>query len=245
MGSRYFNYIIADKHIIPPSEFKNFSEKVLYLPNCYQANQSKIKISEKNFNRKYFKLPNESFVFACLNSNYKINPIIFDSWMKILIKCKNSILWLLKGDEKSAENLIKEASKRGVNKNRIIFAEQTSLDIHLKRMQFIDLFLDTHPYGAHTTASEVIRMGVPIITIMGNSFASRVATSILKNVGLENLVTKNIEEYTNTSIDFGLNKNKILDIKNYLSDPSNTEILYNSKKFTKDLENIFQNLMKI
>ena len=109
----------------------------------------------------------------------------------------------------------------------------------------IDLFLDTHPYGAHTTASEVIRMGVPIITIMGNSFASRVATSILKNVGLEKLVTKNIEEYTNTAIDFGLNKNKILDIKNYLSDPSNTEILYNSKKFTKDLENIFQNLIKI
>ena len=245
MGNKYHNYIIADKNVLPPRELKNFSEKVLYLPNCYQANQSKIKISKKNFNKKDFKLPNESFVFACLNSNYKINPIIFDSWMKILIKCKNSVLWLLKGSEQSAVNLIKEASKRGVNKDRIIFAEKTSLDVHLKRMQFIDLFLDTHPYGAHTTASEVIRMGVPIITIMGNSFASRVATSILKNVGLENLVTKNIEEYTNTSIDFGLNKKKILDIKNYLSDPSNTEILYNSKKFTKDLENIFQNLMKI
>jgi protein O-GlcNAc transferase len=245
MGNKYHNYIIADKNVLPPRELKNFSEKVLYLPNCYQANQSKIKISKKNFNKKDFKLPNESFVFACLNSNYKINPIIFDSWMKILIKCKNSVLWLLKGSEQSAVNLIKEASKRGVNKDRIIFAEKTSVDVHLKRMQFIDLFLDTHPYGAHTTASEVIRMGVPIITIMGNSFASRVATSILKNVGLENLVTKNIEEYTNTSIDFGLNKNKILDIKNYLSDPSNTEILYNSKKFTKDLENIFQNLVKI
>jgi protein O-GlcNAc transferase len=245
MGNKYHNYIIADKNVIPPRELKNFSEKVLYLPNCYQANQSKIKISKKNFNKKDFKLPNESFVFACLNSNYKINPIIFDSWMKILIKCKNSVLWLLKGNEQSAVNLIKEASKRGVNKDRIIFAEKTSVDVHLKRMQFIDLFLDTHPYGAHTTASEVIRMGVPIITIMGNSFASRVATSILKNVGLENLVTKNIEEYTNTSIDFGLNKNKILDIKNYLSDPSNTEILYNSKMFTKDLENIFQNLVKI
>jgi predicted O-linked N-acetylglucosamine transferase (SPINDLY family) len=245
MGNKYHNYIIADKNVIPPSELKNFSEKILYLPNCYQANQSKIKISKKNFNKKDFKLPNESFVFACLNSNYKINPIIFDSWMKILIKCKNSVLWLLKGNEQSAVNLIKEASKRGVNKDRIIFAKKTSLDVHLKRMQFIDLFLDTHPYGAHTTASEVIRMGVPIITIMGNSFASRVATSILKNVGLENLVTKNIEEYTNTSIDFGLNKNKILDIKNYLSDPSNTETLYNSKKFTKDLENIFQNLIKI
>lgn len=245
LGNKYFNYIIADKHIIPSGEFKNFSEEVLYLPNCYQANQSKIKISKKNFYKKDFKLPNESFVFACLNNNYKINPIIFDAWMKILIKCKNSVLWLLKSNEQSTENLIKEASKRGVEKNRIIFAEKTALDVHLKRMQFIDLFLDTYPYGAHTTASEAIRMGVPIITIMGNSFASRVATSLLKNVGLESLVTKNIEEYTKTSIDFGLNKNKILVIKNYLSNSSNTKILYDSKKFTKDLENIFLNLVKI
>ena len=245
MGNKYFDYIIADKNIIPPSEFNNFSEKVLYLPNCYQANQSKIEISNKNFVKKDFKLPNESFVFACLNSNYKINPIIFDSWMKILIECKDSVLWLLKENEQSAKNLIKEASIRGVNKSRIIFAEKTSLDVHLKRMRFIDLFLDTFPYGAHTTASEAIRMGVPVITIMGNSFASRVASSILKNVGLENLITKDIEEYTSASINFGLNKNKILDIKNHLSNPSSTENLFNSKKFTKELENIFLDLVKI
>jgi predicted O-linked N-acetylglucosamine transferase (SPINDLY family) len=165
--------------------------------------------------------------------------------MKILIKCKDSVLWLLKENEQSAKNLIKEASIRGVNKSRIIFAEKTSLDVHLKRMRFIDLFLDTFPYGAHTTASEAIRMGVPVITIMGNSFASRVASSILKNVGLENLITKDIEEYTSASINFGLNKNKILDIKNHLSNPSNTENLFNSKKFTKELENIFLDLVKI
>jgi protein O-GlcNAc transferase len=165
--------------------------------------------------------------------------------MKILIECKDSVLWLLKENEQSAKNLIKEASIRGVNKSRIIFAEKTSLDVHLKRMRFIDLFLDTFPYGAHTTASEAIRMGVPVITIMGNSFASRVASSILKNVGLENLITKDIEEYTSAAINFGLNKNKILDIKNHLSNPSNTENLFNSKKFTKELENIFLDLVKI
>ena len=115
--------------------------------------------------------------------------------MKILDKCKNSILWLLKENNKSAENLIKEAKKRGINEERIIFAERTSLEIHLKRFKFIDLFLDTYPYGAHTTASEAVRMGIPVLTIIGKSFASRVASSIITNVGLEKLVTKNINEY--------------------------------------------------
>ena len=118
------------------------------------------------------------------------------------------------------------------------------MDIHLKRMRFIDLFLDTYPYGAHTTASEAIRMGIPIITMMGNSFASRVAASILWNVGLEKLITKNIEEYTKSAIDFYLDRKKILNIKNHLSNSTNTKNLFDSKQFTLDLEKIFLDLIK-
>ena len=243
-GNKNFDYIIADKHVIPQSEFKNFSERVLHLPNCYQANQSKIKVSNKDLSRKFFKLPNDCFVFGCLNSNYKINPIIFESWMKILNQCKNSVLWLLKENNQGAINILKEASKRGVNKERIVFAKKTTMDIHLKRMRFIDLFLDTYPYGAHTTASEAIRMGIPIITMMGNSFASRVAASILWNVGLEKLITKNIEEYTKSAIDFYLDRKKILNIKNHLSNSTNTKNLFDSKQFTLDLEKIFLDLIK-
>ena len=244
MGNKYYDYIIADKYILPKEEFKNFYEKVLYLPNCYQPNQAKIKVSNKNFSRKDFNLPENYFVFGCLNSNYKINPLIFNCWMKILYKCKNSILWLLKENDKSAENLIKEAQKRGINKERIIFAERTSLEIHLKRFEFIDLFLDTYPYGAHTTASEAIRMGIPVLTMIGKSFASRVASSILINVGLEKLVTKNINEYIKIATEIALDKNKLVELKAHLANPNNTDNLFNSKKFTKDLENIFLNLIK-
>lgn len=244
MGNKYYDYIIADKYILPKEEYKNFYEKVLYLPNCYQPNQAKIKVSNKNFSRKDFNLPENSFIFGCLNSNYKINPLIFNCWMKILNKCKNSVLWLLKENNKSAENLIKEAKKRGINEERIIFAERTSLEIHLKRFEFIDLFLDTYPYGAHTTASEAIRMGVPVLTMIGKSFASRVASSILINVGLEKLVTKNINDYIKIAVEIALNKNKLIELKTHLSNPNNTDNLFNSKKFTKDLEDIFLNLIK-
>ena len=244
MGNKYYDYIIADKYILPKEEYKNFYEKVLYLPNCYQPNQAKIKISNKNFSKKDFNLPENCFVFGCLNSNYKINPLIFNCWMKILDKCKNSILWLLKENKKSAENLIKEAKKRGINEERIIFAERTSLEIHLKRFEFIDLFLDTYPYGAHTTASEAVRMGIPVLTMIGKSFASRVASSILINVGLEKLVTKNINEYIKIAVGIALDRNKLVELKAHLANPNNTDNLFNSKKFTKDLENIFLNLIK-
>ena len=164
--------------------------------------------------------------------------------MKILNQCKNSVLWLLKENNQGAINILKEASKRGVNKERIVFAKKTTMDIHLKRMRFVDLFLDTYPYGAHTTASEAIRMGIPIITMMGNSFASRVAASILWNVGLEKLITKNIEEYTESAIDFYFDRKKILNIKNHLSNSTNTKNLFDSKQFTLDLEKIFLDLIK-
>ena len=244
MGNELHDYIIADKNIIPDKEFKNFSEKVIYLPNCYQPNQHKVKISKKHFTKKDFNLPEGYTILGCLSSNYKINPSIFNCWMDILNKCKKSILWVLKESEIMEANLLKEAHKRGIDKNRILFAKKTSGDIHLKRLKFIDLYLDTFPYGAHTTASEAIRMGVPLLTIMGKSFASRVASSILINVGLDELVTKSFAEYTETAIDLVNNKNKIDDLKNHLKNSKNVNRLFDSEKFTKDLENIFLNLVR-
>ena len=163
--------------------------------------------------------------------------------MNILKKCDKSVLWLLHNNEKGRQNLYKEAEINGVNKNRIIFAERLPTLEHLKRLQFIDLFLETFPYNAHTTASEAIRMGVPILTLKGQSFASRVASSILTNVSLENLITSNIKDYEKKAIFLANNIQEIKNLKKHLKNKANTHKLFDSKTFTKDLEKIYTKIL--
>ena len=244
MGTKCYDYIIADKIILPKKEKKNFTEEILYLPNCYQANQLKIDISQKNLTKEETGLPKENFVFGCLNNSYKITPLIFNSWMNILKECKKSILWLLETNDEGKKNLVKEAIKKDVDPKRIIFAKKLPVEEHLERLKYIDLFLDTSPYNAHTTASEVIRMGVPIVTLKGRSFASRVSSSILKNVGLKELITNNIDDYTNVAIKIANDKKKLWDLKNHLTKTNNTKKLFDNKKFTEDLEEIYKNIIK-
>ena len=245
LGSKVYNYIIADKIILPKKFKKNYSEKILYLPNCYQPNQANREVSKKNFQKEDFNLPEKKFIFGCFNNSYKITPNIFKCWMKILKKSRNSVLWLLQKHNTGRENIKREAIKNGVNPKRIIFAERVSVEDHLKRIGFIDLFLDTYPYNAHTTASEAIKMGVPVLTIIGESFASRVASSILKNVGLEELIVNNVDDYTDIAVKIANDKKKLWYLKNHLSKADNTKKLFDSKKFTRDLEEIFQNITKV
>jgi predicted O-linked N-acetylglucosamine transferase (SPINDLY family) len=221
MGSKFYDYIIADKIVITEENKKYFSEEVIYLTNCYQANQEKIEVSDKEFTKEYFDLPQNKFVFGCFNNSYKITPQIFNCWMEILKKTKNSILWLLQSDNLGQKNLIKEAKNKGINENRIIFAKRVSVEEHLKRISFMDLFLDTYPYNAHTTASEALRMKVPVLTLEGSSFASRVASSLLYNVGLEELVVKDFNHYIKTAISLA-NNGGIDKLKRHLSKDANT-----------------------
>ena len=243
MGSKCYDYIIADKIVIPEENKKYFSEKVIYLPNCYQANQEKINISDKNLNKNDLGLPENKFIFACFNNSYKITPSIFKSWMNILKKCESSILWLLQDIELGRQNLWKEAEIEGVNRARIIFAGRVPLKDHLKRLKFIDLFLDTFPYNAHTTASETIRAGVPILTLKGKSFPSRVASSILTNVGLENLIVSNLDDYETKAISLAQNYKEIKNLKNHLAQEKNLNKLFDSKVFTKDLEKVYKKII--
>jgi len=243
MGSKCYDYIIADKIVIPEENKKYFSEKVIYLPNCYQANQEKINISDKNLNKNDLGLPENKFIFACFNNSYKITPSIFKRWMNILKKCESSILWLLQDIELGRQNLWKEAEIEGVNRARIIFAGRVPLKDHLKRLKFIDLFLDTFPYNAHTTASETIRAGVPILTLKGKSFPSRVASSILTNVGLENLIVSNLDDYETKAISLAQNYKEIENLKNHLAQEKNLNKLFDSKVFTKDLEKVYKKII--
>ena len=243
MGSKFYDYIIADKIVIPEENKKYFSEEVIYLPNCYQANQERIEISNINLNKKDLGLPQDKFIFGCFNNGYKITPLIFKSWMNILKRCENSILWLLQENRLAKLNLWEEAKKLEVNKDRILFAERLPLKEHLKRIEFIDLFLDTFPYNAHTTASEAIRAGVPILTLKGKSFPSRVASSILTNVGLKNLIVSNLEDYETKAISLAKNYKEIESLKKHLAQDKNISKLFDSKAFTKDLEKIYKKII--
>ena len=243
MGSECYDYIIADKIVIPEENKKYFSEEVIYLPNCYQANQKKIEVSDKNLNKKDLGLPEDKFIFGCFNNSYKITPSIFKRWMNILKKCDSSVLWLLEDKELGRQNLWKEAETQGVNKKRIIFAGRIPLKDHLKRLEFIDLFLDTFPYNAHTTASEAIRAGVPILTLKGKSFPSRVASSILTNIGLEKLITYNLNEYENSALSLAKNFKEIKHIKKHLMKSKNLKKLFDSNVFTRDLEKIYKKIL--
>ncbi len=243
-GSRSIDYIIADKNLIPSDCKKFYSEKIIYLPNSYQPNVKDIKISHTNLTREKLGLPNDKFIFCSFNQHQKINPKIYDIWMNLLKKNPNSLLWLLNDNIYSNKNLLLEAAKRGIEEKRIIFGERLSHADHLERIKFGDLFLDTFPYTAHTTCSDALRVGLPVLTTSGNSFVSRVATSLLNTMNLKELISKNFKEYeiiaNKIARDSGfLDKIKFKIKKNVLKSP-----LYDAKLFTKNLETAYEKIFK-
>jgi predicted O-linked N-acetylglucosamine transferase (SPINDLY family) len=196
MGTDYYDYIIADRHIIPPEHQKYYTEKVAYLPDSYLPTDNSVKISERTPTRAECGLPETGFVFCSFSHDYKISPPVFDVWMRLLTQVPRSVLWLMSRGELAQKNLRKEAQARGVDPSRLIFAGRVPLvEDHLARYRQADLFLDTHPYNAHTTAADALMAGLPVVTYVGNSFPSRVAGSLLHSVGLPELVTQSLEEY--------------------------------------------------
>jgi len=235
MGAEFIDYIIADQFVIPAESKKFYSEKIAYLPYCYQPN-CELHLIEHVYNRTELGLPENSFVFCCFNNNYKVLPSTFDIWMDILISVEGSILWLLESHSSVVNNLRKEAVNRGVDSNRIIFAPQMPRDKHLSRMKLADLFLDTLPYNAHTTASDALRVGLPLLSLPGETFASRVAGSLLNSVGLNELIAQSRERYKAIAIELGNNQEKLQAIKTKLLNNLPASPLYNSKLFTQRLE---------
>jgi len=236
LGADYMDYIIADETLIPDHLQLGYSEKVVYLPDSYQANDSKRVIADKKFTRQELGLPETGFVFSSFNNNYKILPAIFDSWMRILNAAEGSVLWLFEDNNFATESLKNEAEKRGIDSNRLVFAKRMSLPEHLARHQQADLFLDTFPYNAHTTASDALWAGLPIITLMGESFASRVAASLLYAINLPELVTTSQAEYELLAIELAANPLKLNSIKQKLTKNRLTTPLFNAQLFTKNLE---------
>ena len=241
MAADYMDYLIADRTLIPKENQKYYSEKIVYMPNSYQVNVSKRSVSETSLLRHELGLPNTGFIFCCFNNNYKITPSVFTGWMRILEAVEDSVLWLFSNYDNTTttKNLKKEAMKFGINEDRLVFATYMPTEEHLNRIKQADLFIDTLPYNAHTTTSDALRMGLPVLTCIGNSFASRVAASLLNAVNLPELITTNQEQYESLAIELATNPEKLKIIKDKLVSNLSTAPLYNTPLFTRHLESAY------
>ena len=235
-GADCIDYIIADKTIIPIESQSHYSEAIVYLPNSYQANDRNRLISDMNFTRLDLGLPANGFVFCCFNNNFKILPETFDGWMRILKAVDGSVLWLFQDNPLAVQNLKKEATKRGIDSKRLVFAERMVLPEHLARHRQADLFLDTVPYNAHTTTSDALWAGLPVLTLVGRSFAGRVAASLLNAIRLPELIARTQGEYEALAIELATNPKKLTEIKLKLANNRLTSPLFDTPLFAKNIE---------
>jgi predicted O-linked N-acetylglucosamine transferase (SPINDLY family) len=239
MGMDCIDYIIADSTLIPASEETAYDEKVVYMPHSYQANDSTKLISDKPVDRVGHGLPEDGFVYCCFNNNHKISPEVFDIWMRLLRANERSVLWLFAGNPAATENLRKEAGSRGVAPGRLIFAPRRELSEHLARHRLADLFLDTFYYNAHTTASDALWAGLPVITRLGDTFAGRVAASLLRALDLPELVTETEAQYEALALHLTRNPEELAAIREKLARHRTSRPLFDAAGFAADIETAY------
>ena len=240
MGSPYHHYIIADPVTIPEGHEHYFSEKVLRLP-CYQPNDRKRPVAARP-QRKDEGLPDDAIVYCCLNGMQKITASVFQAWMRILNEVPNSVLWLLGGPAPTNARLHELAQKYGIAATRVIFANKKPNSEHLARYPLADVFLDTFPYGAHTTAADAMFMGVPVLTVPGRGFASRVCASVVRAAGASDLICPTTDVYVTRAIEFGRNREKLATIRARLIDNRDTCMLFDTASLTRSLEDLFRQM---
>jgi predicted O-linked N-acetylglucosamine transferase (SPINDLY family) len=241
MAADHIDYILADPTVIPDEHCGFYTEQVVWLPGCYQINDDKRPIAESVPTRRECGLPDRGFVYCCFNNTYKISPGMFDIWMRLLKKTDNSVLWLFEGSSPSAtnlcrDNLRREAKNRGVASARLVFAGRVNVQDHLARHRLADLFLDTLPYNAHTTASDALWAGLPVLTCLGETFAGRVAASLLQAVGLAELVTHSLEEYEALACRLALDAPYLASVKATLARQRHSASLFDTKRVTRQIE---------
>jgi protein O-GlcNAc transferase len=244
MGTSCFDYIVADPILIPNDAQNGIVEKIIYLPDSYQVNDRNRKVLLSRQSKEEHDLPSSGFVFCCFNNNYKILPVVLDGWIRILNAVEGSVLWLFGDNPYAIANLKKEAANRGLDPNRIIFAGRVTVAEHVGRYQLADLFLDTLPYNAHTTASDALWTGLPVLTLIGKSFAARVAASLLHAVGLPDMVVNTQQEYESLAIDLATHPAKLQAIKARLKQNLLTAPLFDTPLFTKNLESAYMQIYK-
>jgi len=241
MGSPYHNYIVADDWIIPPGSETYYSEKVVRLP-CYQANDRRRVVAEHRPSRTDVGLPEDGVVFCCFNGAQKISRFTFDRWMEILKRTPGSVLWLLDSAAETNVRLGDEAQARGVARERIVIAAKLANPYHMARYALADLFLDTSPYGAHTTASDALWMGVPVLTLSGRSFASRVCGSLVRSAGLPELVCETPEAFVEQAVALATDPARLMSLRDRLEASRETCVTFDMDLLTSELEGLYQRM---
>ena len=243
MGASYIDYIIADAQVVPEKTRQHYTEKVVYLP-CFQVNDSQRRVSEKQYARQEFGLPENGFVFCCFSSNYKINPKLFDSWIKILKQVNDSVLFLYSDSQEVSINLQQQAKQRGLDPGRLVFGKRMPLAEHLARYRCADLFLDTHPFNGGATVSDALWAGLPVLTFTGEAFASRMASSLLKAIDLPELITSDQDHYESLAIEMATKPEKLQFIKEKLLRNRRTTPLFDTNFFTKHIEAAYVQMLQ-
>ncbi len=245
MGAPFIDYIIADPFVAPMDQQEFFSEKIVHLPDCYQPNDTKRPIAEPAPSRAECGLPERGVVFCSFNGAYKIAPAVFEIWMRLLRAVPDSVLWLLSTNPLTEDNLRRAAAARGVEARRLVFCPPLHLPQHLARHKNADLFLDTLPVNAHTTASDALWAGLPLVTCVGDSFISRVAGSLLTAVGLPELVTYSLADYEALALDLAVNPGKLAAVKEKLARHRLSSRLFDIDRFTRNIEAAYQRMHEL
>jgi predicted O-linked N-acetylglucosamine transferase (SPINDLY family) len=244
LGAAYYDYILADRFVIPDGCFESYSENVVRLPDCFQANDFRRRAADRTPSRSEMGLPEQEFVFCCANNSYKITPAMFDVWMRILRGVPESCLWLVSGQPCVVSNLRKEAGARGVASRRIVFARPAPYAQYLSRYRVADLFLDTLPFNGGTTASDALWAGLPVLTCPGESFASRMAGSLLSTLGLRELIAGSLEDYEALALRLARDPERLAGLKHALASACETSALFDTDRFRRNLEKAYTTMWR-
>jgi protein O-GlcNAc transferase len=242
MGADYIDYIVADRVVIPDHHRQHFSECVVHLPDTFMASDGRRAIADRTPARAELGLPEHAFVFCSFNNTYKITPAMFAVWMRLLRDTPESVLWLLSTNPCAETNLRRAAESKGIAGARLIFAPHAKVNEHLARHRQADLFLDTLPCNAHTTASDALWAGLPVLTCTGSSFAGRVAASLLTALGLEELITDSLAEYENTARRLASERNRLAAIREKLARNRTAAPLFDTDRYRKHIETAYQTM---
>jgi predicted O-linked N-acetylglucosamine transferase (SPINDLY family) len=240
MGAPYVDYAIVDRVVVPESQRGHYDEKLVWLPGCYQVNDARRPRPEASPERGEAGLPPDAFVYCCFNNSFKLTQRVFDAWMRVLAKVDGSVLWLMADNAWAAANLRKEAHARGVDPARLVFATRVPLAAHLARHRLADIFLDTLPYNAHTTASDALWMGLPVLTCLGESFAGRVAASLLHALDLPELVSPTLEAYEARAVDLARDAQALRALRAKLAANLPDAPLFDGRRFARGLEGAYR-----